>query len=97
MKKQNLYWKLTVAITALLLIILEVNSYTNTKGSIVELYLFAIHEQVMFVAIGLMLLCSAFLIFSKSKVGIVLSILAMIFFLLLFFPTFDMEGVDHSF
>lgn len=73
MIKRTLYWKLPIVLIAILAMIFEVNSYSTTRFSIGELYLHFIEDNIMFVALGLIVL-----------------------FLLLFFPIFDLEGVERS-
>jgi hypothetical protein len=94
---KGLIWKVPLIGIAILALHYEVASYTNTKGSIGELILNPNQENAFLISSTITLLLGITLIFVKNKLFKIVLVGLVCFILLLFYPSFDMQGVDHAF
>ncbi len=94
---KGLIWKVPFLTLAVIILYFEVDSYNNTKGSIGELLLYPNQENAFLVSATFTLVLGIALILIKNRpLTIVLAGLICLI-VLLFFPSFDMQGVEQPF
>jgi hypothetical protein len=93
----SLIWKIPLVFLAFLILYFEVNAYTNTKGSIGELLLHPNQSNVFLFSSSLITILGLILVFNKSKTGTIILIGLICLVLILFYPSFDMRGVENPF
>ena len=94
---KGVFWKIPIVSIAIFILHYEIDAYTNTKGSIGELLLYPNQENAFLISSTLTSILGFILCFTKSKVVILIIICLICFILLLFYPSFEMEEIDHSF
>lgn len=95
--KNGIFWKVGLIVISILILFFEIDSYTNTRGSVGELILYPNQDKAMFIGCTIIIISGIILIFSKKQAIIISAITIILFTLLLFYPSFDMEGVEHTF
>ncbi len=94
---KSLIWKLPIIAIVIFAVIFEIKSYTNTKGSIGELFLYPNTDKSLVVSITLVGLAGLVLIFAKNLRLIKASVILILLTVFLFYPIMDMEGIDNPF
>lgn len=95
--RRGLLWKIPFVSLAILILYYEIDAYTSTKGSIGELLLYSNQDKSFLISASITAILGFIMLFVKSKTLTIILICIICFVLLLFFPLFDMEGVNHSF
>jgi hypothetical protein len=95
--KQGIVWKILVIALAFVALYFEIDSYTNTKGSIGELMLYPNQDNALIVAYIWLALTGITLLLARNTIMKIVAIVLIILCVALFYPSFDMQGVDHAF
>ena len=94
---KELLWKIPFVGFAIFLLFVEVASYTATKGSIGELIAYPNYENAFMIGSALILIIGTVLIFVRNRIVKIVLVAFICLVLGLFYPIFEMHGVEHSF
>lgn len=94
---KGLFWKVPLVVLAILILYFEVDAYTNTKGSLGELLLYPNQENAFLISATLTAVLGITLMFVKSQTYTFVLVGLICIIILLFYPIFDMQGVEHPF
>lgn len=95
-EKNRIFWKVGLILLSILILFFEIDSYTNTRGSIGQLILYPNQDKVMFIGSTAILISGIAFIFAENRFLRISSFVIIVLTLLLFYPSFDMQGVDHA-
>jgi hypothetical protein len=94
---KRLIWVIPFTSLAILTLYFEINSYTNTKGSFGELFLYPYHEKSFLISAAATVIIGLTLIFIKSKMITYILVGLICFIVFLFYPFFEMRGIENPF
>jgi hypothetical protein len=95
MNQKLILWKTFFIVLALVVLYFEVNSYTNTRGSIGELLLYPNQAYAFEIGLSLVLVFGIILLYIENRALVIILLLIICFIVLLFYPIYDMEGLDQ--